>query len=87
MGLQKCEHTDNGQRTTGARMDNGQQRLHPRLVSLVFESPVRSGLLAPSALDCNHNRSSQFEKLQKTGLNHDRPVKTGLVLNLVLTSW
>ena len=46
---------------------------------LVFESPVRSGLLAPSALDRNRNRSFQFQKLQKTGPNRYRPVICGLL--------
>ena len=46
---------------------------------LVFESPVWSGLLAHSALDRNCNQSSQFEKLQKTGLNHNRLVVCGFL--------
>ena len=46
---------------------------------LVFGSPVRSGFLAPSALDRNRNRSSQFQKQLKTGPNRDRPVFCGLL--------
>jgi hypothetical protein len=48
-------------------------------LELVFESPVQSGLLAPSALDHNCNRSFHFQKLPKTGLNHDRPVFCSLL--------
>jgi len=51
--------------------------LPKNLIQLVFESPVRSGLLVPSALDRNRNRSSQFQKLPKTGPNRDRPVFCG----------
>jgi len=51
---------------------------------VVFGSPVQSGLLVPSALDCNRNRSSQFEKLQKPRPNRNRPVFCGL---LQLQDW
>jgi len=47
--------------------------------SVVFESPVRSGLLVPSALDHNCNQSSQFQALPKTGPNRNRPVFCSLL--------
>jgi hypothetical protein len=63
-----------------------------QLAAVVFESPVRSGLLAPSALDRNRNRSSQFQKLQKpdrTATDRSFAVfcgyKTGFDRLLVLT--
>ena len=46
---------------------------------LVFGSLVRSGFLMPQGLNRNRNRSSQFEKCQKTGLNRNRPVFCGLL--------
>jgi hypothetical protein len=55
------------------------------LIILVFGSPVWSGLLVPSALDRNHNWSSQFEKLQKPRLNRNRPVLTSSGLNRFVT--
>jgi len=50
-----------------------------QIKKVVFGSPVWSGLLVPSALDRNHNRSSQFEKLQKLRPNCNRPVFCGLL--------
>jgi len=51
---------------------------------LVFGSLVWSGFLMPQGLNHNHNQSSQFEKCQKTRLNHNRLVfcgyRTGLRL-------
>jgi hypothetical protein len=47
------------------------------VLGLVFESPVRSGLLALIALDRNRNRSSIFETLRKTGPDRQRPVFCG----------
>jgi len=61
---------------------NEQVGLAPQLV---FESPVRSGLLVPSALDRNRNRSFQFQKLPKTGPNRDRPVLCGLLRSFAVT--
>ena len=46
---------------------------------LVFGSLVRSSLLVPSALDCNRNWSSQFEKLQKPRPNCNRLVFCSLL--------
>jgi len=44
---------------------------------LVFGIPVQSGFLMPQGLNHNRNRSSQFKKCQKTGLNCNRPVFCG----------
>ena len=68
---------------TGMLMKTGMKVLSGYLILLqliVFESPVWSSLLVPSALDRNRNWSSQFEKLQKTGPNCNRLVLTGLQL-------
>ena len=46
---------------------------------IVFGSLVRSGFLMPQGLNHNRNRSSQFEKCQKTRLNRNRPVFCGLL--------
>jgi len=55
--------------------------VRPALTSLnlVFESPVRSGLLVPSTLDHNHNQSFQIEKPQRTGPNRKRLVFCSLL--------
>ena len=44
------------------------------LSSLVFGSPVWSGLLTPRAMDRNRNRSIYFQFLKKTGPNRYGPV-------------
>src|SRR5277367_1576029 len=46
------------------RLQLRRKRMRKRLTRLVvFGSPVRSGFLAPSALDRNRNQSCQFQKL------------------------
>jgi hypothetical protein len=42
--------------------------------SLVFGSPVRSGLLPSSGMDRDRNRSTEFGNPRKTGPNRRRPV-------------
>jgi len=69
----KCIGTDKKRDThTEMRWDTHDEEQH-----IVFESPVWSSLLAPSALDRNRNWSSQFQKLQKTEPNCHRMVFCG----------
>ena len=52
------------------------KKLNPFRV--VLGSPVRSGLLTPKGVDRDRDRSSKFEKWQKTGPNRCKPVQCGL---------
>jgi hypothetical protein len=62
------------------------------LLAVVFEGPVWSGLMPSRGLNRDRDRSSYFSGLPKTGLNHHRPVFSGLqwffaVTRPVLTSY
>ena len=48
-------------------------------VGVVFESPVRSGFLAPRALDRDRDQSFNSQFVEKTGPNRYGPVLVGLL--------